>query len=173
MNHIWKFGGEGYLPRHLPDSFNGEVLLAVLTVIPPEVQGVYWYDDDAATWLFWAPGAPGCTLDRLYGGSTHDYMVSVVGACEWEIPIVMAEMSIAGSKARVGEPSAIHTLWKNLSLDHIRAKVQVDMTAPSGATIQKETDSSTLAPQEEKQEDISVTYEETGQWDLDAELKGE
>jgi hypothetical protein len=49
------------------------------------VQGVYWWNDDK--WLFWAPGAPGCTLSILGGGHTFDYLVCVTGPSVWEIPL--------------------------------------------------------------------------------------
>ncbi len=85
--HECNFCSAGFFPRHLPDSYTGTVVLADLDLgtIPDEVQGVYWWNGDE--WLFWAPGAPGCTLPALGGGHTYDYMVAVTGGCEWEIPL--------------------------------------------------------------------------------------
>jgi len=86
--HTWSFGEPGFFPKHLPDSYIGQVVLfdiQYLATIPNEVQGVYWWNGD--DWLFWAPGAPGCTLSILGGGHTYDYMVSITGACEWNIPL--------------------------------------------------------------------------------------
>jgi hypothetical protein len=83
--HTFSFVIPGCFPKHLPDAYNGLVLLAGLPDVPSEVQGVYWYDDDE--WLFWAPGAPGCTLSTMGGGRTFDYLVCVTGPCEWEIPL--------------------------------------------------------------------------------------
>jgi hypothetical protein len=80
----WSFYAPGCLPRHLPDSFGGKVYLS--SVDPPEeIQGVYKFDDDLGEWLFWGPGAPGCTLEYLRGGMFADYMVCTVGPCDWEI----------------------------------------------------------------------------------------
>ena len=81
----WSFGYGGCFPKHLPDDFNGSVILAGLPDVPSAVQGVYWYDGDE--WLFWAPGAPGCTLSTLGGGHTYDYLICVTLSCEWEIPL--------------------------------------------------------------------------------------
>jgi hypothetical protein len=83
--HTWTFSSPGFFPKHVPDSYFGAVVLADLVDIPSELQGVYWWNGD--DWLFWAPGAPGCTLSTLGGGHTYDYMVSVTGPCEWEIPL--------------------------------------------------------------------------------------
>jgi len=86
----WSFGGDGFHYRHLPDAYVGQVILDDIdtSTMPYEVQGVFWYDCDAMEWKFWAPGAPGCTLDTLGGGHTFDYFVMVAyGACDWEIPI--------------------------------------------------------------------------------------
>ncbi|MDR9459680.1 MAG: hypothetical protein RI591_05985, partial [Dehalococcoidia bacterium] len=87
--HTWPFCTAGFFPAHMPDSYSGEVVLADLnpTTIPPEVQGVYWYDCSTSDWKFWAPGVPGTTLTNLGGGHTYDYMVTVTGSCDWEIPI--------------------------------------------------------------------------------------
>ena len=85
--HTWTFGTHGFLPRHLPDAYFGTVMLDSLQGIPVEVQGIYKFDDSSSTWLFWAPGAPGCTLSELGGGLYADYMVTVTGTCEWEIPL--------------------------------------------------------------------------------------
>ena len=85
----WSFSGLGFWPKHLPDDYMGEVVLADLNIgtIPAEVQGVYWYDCVGHAWRFWAPGAPGCTLSTLGGGHTFDYFVAVAGPCDWEIPL--------------------------------------------------------------------------------------
>ena len=88
----WSFWGPSYVPRHLPDAFYGEVILADLEDIPEPVQGVYTFIDnwdypDLGYWAFWAPGAPGTTLDRLRGGTFADYSVVVTGECEWVIPL--------------------------------------------------------------------------------------
>ena len=81
----WTFYVAGFLPKHLPDSYYGQVVLDNLVDVPDEVQGVYWFDDDAGVWKFWAPGAPGTTLMTLGGGHTYDYMLAVSGPCEWDI----------------------------------------------------------------------------------------
>jgi len=83
----WTFYVAGFLPKHLPDSYYGQVVLDNLVDVPAEVQGVYWFDDNAGVWKFWAPGAPGCTLFTLGGGHTYDYMLAVSGPCEWDIPL--------------------------------------------------------------------------------------
>jgi hypothetical protein len=85
----WPFCTAGFYPQHIPDSYLGEVVLDDLnpSAIPPEVQGVYWYDCSTSNWKFWAPGVPGTTLTTLGGGYTYDYMVSVTGDCDWEIPL--------------------------------------------------------------------------------------
>jgi len=88
----WSFWGPSYVPRHLPDAFYGEVILAELVDIPGPVQGVYtfidnWEHPDLGYWAFWAPGAPGTTLDRLLGGRFADYSIAVTGECEWVIPL--------------------------------------------------------------------------------------
>jgi len=83
----WTFTGAGSFPKHLPDSYYGEVVLDTLLNVPAEVQGVYWWDSAAVEWRFWAPGVPGCTLNILGGGHTYDYVVSVVGPHEWNIPL--------------------------------------------------------------------------------------
>lgn len=80
----WSFYAPGCLPRHLPDSFGGTIPVATLDP-PPEIQGVYKFDDELGRWLFWAPEAPGCTLDYLVGGWFADYMVCTVGPCDWGI----------------------------------------------------------------------------------------
>jgi hypothetical protein len=82
---VWSFDGPGCFPKHLPDSYFGEVPLGSLTNVPSEVQGVYY--NNAGTWEFWAPGAPGTTLDTLEGGLTADYMSCVTGATDWVIPL--------------------------------------------------------------------------------------
>jgi len=77
-----EFSYIGMYPRHLPEPFNGQVVLANLTDVPEEVQGVY---HESGT--FWAFEAPGCTLLTLEGGLIADYLITSVGACEWEIPL--------------------------------------------------------------------------------------
>ena len=86
---IWSFPNEGMFPRHLPDNFSRQVVLTDLdpATIPPEVQGVYSFDDDAGVWKFWGPGAPGTTLDKLVSGLDADYKVIVTGDCEWNIQL--------------------------------------------------------------------------------------
>jgi len=81
----WSFDGPGCFPKHLPDTFFDSVQLGSLTGVPSAVQGVYY--NNAGTWEFWAPGAPGTTLDTLVGGVYADYMVCVTGATDWEIPL--------------------------------------------------------------------------------------
>jgi len=88
---VWEFNAPGYVPRHLPDAFMGSVDLSEVEP-PPEVQGVYKFQDDwvnpeLGKWLFWGPGAPGTTLSELRGGLFADYTVAVTGACEWEIEL--------------------------------------------------------------------------------------
>ena len=88
----WSFWGPSYTPRHLPDAFYGEVILAKLVDIPEPVQGVYtfidnWDNPELGHWVFWGPGAPDTTLDRLLGGTFADYSVVVSGECEWVIPL--------------------------------------------------------------------------------------
>ena len=87
-SHAWTFFAAGFFPTHLPDSYDGEVVLADLDPadIPAQVQGVWWYDGPALEWKFWVPGAGG-ELTTLGGGHTYDYMVLAIGACEWEIPL--------------------------------------------------------------------------------------
>jgi len=86
--HNWRFSAAGFFPKHLPDSYNGEVVLADLDLadIPAQVQGVWWWDDAALEWKFWVPGVGG-GLMTLGGGHTFDYVVLVAGACDWVIPI--------------------------------------------------------------------------------------
>ena len=85
--HTWSLCAPGFFPKHLPDSYYGQIVLADLVDVSSEVQGVYWYNCNAMEWKFWAPGAPGCTLETLGGGHTYDYMVSVTGHCDWDIPL--------------------------------------------------------------------------------------
>jgi hypothetical protein len=87
LSATWKFSAGGLFPRHLPDSYYGQVVLDNLVDVPAEVQGVYWFDDVVGVWKFWAPGAPGTTLDTLVGGLFADYAVTVTGSCEWDIPL--------------------------------------------------------------------------------------
>lgn len=79
----WTFSSSGFFPKHLSDSYIGDVLLTDLLDVPSEVQGIYTWDGNE--WLFWAPGVPGYTLTTIGGGHTYDYMVSVTGPCEWEM----------------------------------------------------------------------------------------
>ena len=79
----WVFSSAGFFPKHLSDSYIGDVLLTDLLDVPSEVQGIYTWDGN--DWLFWAPGAPGCTLTTIGGGHTYDYLVSTTGPCEWEM----------------------------------------------------------------------------------------
>ena len=81
---VWSFNVPGCLPRHLPDSFVGEIPVTNLDP-PPEIQGVYKFDDELGRWLFWAPRAPGCPLEYLEGGCFADYMVCTVGPCDWGV----------------------------------------------------------------------------------------
>ena len=81
----WDFSGPGCFPKHLPDSFFGSVQLGSVTGVPDAVQGVYY--NDAGTWTFWAPGAPGTTLATLVGGLSADYLICVTGASSWDIPL--------------------------------------------------------------------------------------
>ena len=85
LTGIWSFYSSGFFPKHLADSYHGQVALNDLVDVPDEVQGVYWWNGD--DWLFWAPGVPGTTLATLGGGHTFDYMVAVTTACEWTIPL--------------------------------------------------------------------------------------
>ncbi len=85
--YSWIFSTAGYFPKHLPDSCTETVDLDSLTDVPPEVQGVYWWDDNTLEWKFWATGAPGTTLATLGGGHSYDYMVSVSSPCAWDIPL--------------------------------------------------------------------------------------
>lgn len=88
----WVINAAGCVPRHLPDVFMGAVVLDELDNVPPEIQGIYCFNDnwgqpELGKWLFWAFGAPACTLQSLGGGHTFDYVVCSTGACEWEIPL--------------------------------------------------------------------------------------
>lgn len=84
----WSFHGPGFFPKHLPDAYTGQVVLANLdpATIPAEVQGVWWYYGHALEWWFWVPGVGG-DLTILGGGHSYDYQVLVTGPCEWEIPL--------------------------------------------------------------------------------------
>jgi len=82
---IWNFPRAGNFPRHLPDAFNGQVVLADLdpdTDIPWQVQGVY-HESGA----YWAPGAPAGSipLEYLVGGLYANYVVAVAASCQWNI----------------------------------------------------------------------------------------
>ena len=86
--HTWTFTAAGFFPKHLPDAYTGTVVLPDLDLatIPDEIQGVWWYDDDAGEWIFWVPGVGG-DLATLKGGLEADYRVLVSGACDWTIPL--------------------------------------------------------------------------------------
>ena len=107
--HTWPFCTSGFFPQHMPDSYNGEVVLGDLnpTTIPPEVQGVYWYDCSTSAWKFWAPGAPGTTLTTLRGGYTYDYMVTVTGDCNWEIPLSASPNTITNIELSPPSPAQL------------------------------------------------------------------
>lgn len=83
----WTFLAAGFFPKHLPDVYTGQIVLADLDPadIPAQVQGVWWYDGLARSWDFWVPSVGG-ELATLGGGHTYDYLVLVTGECEWEIP---------------------------------------------------------------------------------------
>lgn len=85
---MWSFHAPGFFPKHLPDSFMGQVVLADLDLqnVPDCVQGVWWYDPSILYYRFWVPGVGG-DLTILGGGHTYNYMVLVTGPCEWEIPL--------------------------------------------------------------------------------------
>ena len=86
--HTWEFHAAGFFPKHLPDSYTGQAVLADLdpATIPAQVQGIWWYDSAALEYGFWVPGVGG-DLTSLGGGHTYNYEVLVTGACEWEIPL--------------------------------------------------------------------------------------
>ncbi len=86
--YTWSFSAAGFFPRHLPDTYTGEVVLAdlILADIPDEVLGVWYYDEGTAVWIFWVPGVGGDLL-VLEGGLVADYNVLVSGACDWIIPL--------------------------------------------------------------------------------------
>ncbi len=81
----WSFTAAGFFPKHLPDAYTVEVVLADLDLadIPDEVQGVWWWD--STQWIFWIPGVGG-DLTTLRG-QFQDYMVLVSGPCDWTIPL--------------------------------------------------------------------------------------
>jgi len=81
----WCFTAAGFFPKHLPDTYTGEVVLAdlVLADIPDEIQGVWYHDGD---WIFWVPDVGG-DLTVLEGGLVADYNVLVSGECCWTIPL--------------------------------------------------------------------------------------
>jgi len=87
-SHEWCFSAAGFFPKHLPDVYTGEVMLAGLdsATIPDCIQGVWWYDDYAGEWIFWVPEVGG-DLTTLKGGLEADYSVLVSGACDWTIPL--------------------------------------------------------------------------------------
>ncbi len=84
--HVWAFSAAGFFPRHLPDAYTGEVVLADLSLddIPDEVQGVWWWN--GAEWVFWVPGVGG-ELITLKGGLEADYSVLVSGPGDWTVPL--------------------------------------------------------------------------------------
>lgn len=85
--HTWTLYAAGFFPKHLPDAYTGQVVLADLDLanIPDEIQGVWWYDNPAQVYRFWVPGVGG-DLTTLTG-QFYNYQVLVTGACEWEIPL--------------------------------------------------------------------------------------
>ncbi len=87
-HHTWTFYAAGFFPKHLHDTYPGQVVLADLdpAEIPSQVQGVWWYDGPAQIYRFWVPSVGG-DLTTLGGGQFYNYMVLVTGACEWEIPL--------------------------------------------------------------------------------------
>ena len=86
-SQTWRFFTAGFFPEHLHDSYQGQIVLADLnpSTIPPEVQGVWWYDGPAQVYRFWVPGVGG-DLTTLTG-QFYNYQVLVTGPCEWEIPL--------------------------------------------------------------------------------------
>jgi len=84
---VWEIT-KGYTPHHLPDDFEGEVNLDILTP-PIEMQAVWEHKTDGLLneLRFWAKDAPGNTLKYLQGGLYADYMVTATGDCTWEIPL--------------------------------------------------------------------------------------
>jgi hypothetical protein len=84
----WCFTAAGFFPEHLPDTYTGEVVLAdiPLVSIPEEIQGVWYYDDILADWIFWIPGVGGDLL-VLKGGTVANYTVLVSGECCWTIEL--------------------------------------------------------------------------------------
>lgn len=85
--HTWTLYAAGFFPKHLPDAYTGQVVLADLDLanIPDEIQGVWWSDSPAQVYRFWVPGVGG-DLTTLTG-QFYNYQVLVTGACEWEIPL--------------------------------------------------------------------------------------
>ena len=77
---------KGCTPRHLPDSYKGQIDLNTLSP-PPEILGVFTFDDDMMKWLFWSPSIGGCDLHIMVGGTVADYTVCSSGDCEWVIPL--------------------------------------------------------------------------------------
>ena len=66
----------GFFPRHLPDSYTGQVVLADLNLatIPAQVRGVRWHEDTNGECIFWVPSTGG-DLTTLGGGHMYNYMV--------------------------------------------------------------------------------------------------
>jgi hypothetical protein len=89
-DYYWTSCTAGFFPMHLPDSYDGQVVLSDLDLadIPAQVTGVWWHDCAAMEWKYWVPGVGG-DLTTLTG-QFHDYMVLVTDACSWEIPLLPA-----------------------------------------------------------------------------------
>jgi len=85
--HTWTFYAAGFFPKHLPNSYTGDVVTADLDPanVPDEVQGIWWYDSASLEYRFWVPGVGGDLTTMT--GQFYNYMVLVTGACEWEIPL--------------------------------------------------------------------------------------
>lgn len=85
--HTWQFYAAGFYGQHLPDAYDGEVVLADLDPadIPDQVQFVLYYDPALLDYVFWAPAAGGDLISLT--GQFYQYYVLVSGACQWEIPL--------------------------------------------------------------------------------------
>lgn len=85
--HTWTFYAAGFFPKHLPDSYTGDVVTADIDLahVPNEVQGVWWYDSASPEYTFWVPGVGGELTTMT--GQFYNYMVLVTGTCQWEIPL--------------------------------------------------------------------------------------
>jgi hypothetical protein len=86
-SHTWQFYAAGFYGQHLPDAYDGEVILADLDTadIPDEVQLILYYDPALLDWVFWVPGVGGDLISLT--GQFYQYYVSVSGACTWVIPL--------------------------------------------------------------------------------------